>query len=477
MFNNQKEDTNISNAETIIGPSIKVNGNFFGEGNIIIEGIVDGSVKTNQYLLVGNKSKISANIQAKDAKIGGEILNNSLFLDLENQLLNSEQLLKTPNYIKNFIKKEIKKEQLNIVNKRKDASINKTKTQDQLAKPRTTKAIQKEIHPTPEIKKYSAKIARIFGLGKEHVRELAADFQNNVPDKLRENYKNEEQKVKRLRKNAALEFYTMFIITFYAAMRKNYLPQSAGSSTMFYVEQALEELEENKDYYFGACKTEQHVAYQMMKLKKALKSTFLNYQKKLKTNPDYNWKYNYPNTFLSKKPGKNSFSFKNSVLHIEKSLITANELNVEYENQMTDHKISLVKAEDMHIVYSATWYIYQHTNDIQKNIALVMDYLKDQDLLLNRFKSFILNPYAPKKWIAANKDYKPDQEFLNDCFEKQNILEREINEMLPDLVRKSVYSKENRNKIAKYVFFADEKTPVVRNYNQQTYNYISNFVN
>jgi len=73
MFNSQKESASINSAETIIGPSIKVTGNFHGEGNMIIEGIVEGSVKTNQFLLVGIKSKILANVEAKDAKIGGEI--------------------------------------------------------------------------------------------------------------------------------------------------------------------------------------------------------------------------------------------------------------------------------------------------------------------------------------------------------------------------------------------------------------------
>lgn len=71
MFNNK--EASFKEAETIIGPSIKVKGNFHGEGNIIIEGIVEGSVKTNQSLLVGNKAKISASINAKTATVGGEV--------------------------------------------------------------------------------------------------------------------------------------------------------------------------------------------------------------------------------------------------------------------------------------------------------------------------------------------------------------------------------------------------------------------
>ena len=66
----------VKEAETIIGPSVKVKGNFHGEGNIIIEGEVEGNVKTSQSLLIGNKAKITANIEAGEAKIGGEIVGN-----------------------------------------------------------------------------------------------------------------------------------------------------------------------------------------------------------------------------------------------------------------------------------------------------------------------------------------------------------------------------------------------------------------
>jgi len=77
MFKNQETSSqNIKEAETIIGPSIKVKGNFHGQGNIIIEGTVEGSVKTNGFLLIGDKAKIGADISAKNAKIAGEIKGN-----------------------------------------------------------------------------------------------------------------------------------------------------------------------------------------------------------------------------------------------------------------------------------------------------------------------------------------------------------------------------------------------------------------
>lgn len=87
MFkSDQKNNSNsdpINSAETIIGPSIKVKGNFHGEGDIVIEGEVEGSVKTKNHLLIGGNAKISANISAKTAKIGGKITGN---IKVENYL-------------------------------------------------------------------------------------------------------------------------------------------------------------------------------------------------------------------------------------------------------------------------------------------------------------------------------------------------------------------------------------------------------
>ncbi len=76
MFNKENNEINYKEAETIIGPSIKVKGNFHGQGNIIIEGVVEGSIKTSNFLLIGNKAKVTATIEAKEAKIGGEIHGN-----------------------------------------------------------------------------------------------------------------------------------------------------------------------------------------------------------------------------------------------------------------------------------------------------------------------------------------------------------------------------------------------------------------
>lgn len=59
--------------ETVIGPSVKVDGNFKGQGNIIVEGVVHGSLKTDKDITVGQNAKISANVTAANAKISGEV--------------------------------------------------------------------------------------------------------------------------------------------------------------------------------------------------------------------------------------------------------------------------------------------------------------------------------------------------------------------------------------------------------------------
>jgi len=76
MFNKQNQGEVGNDFETVIGPSVKVKGDFNGQGNIIVEGTVDGSLKTNGNLEVGKTAKITANVEAKEAKIGGQVSGN-----------------------------------------------------------------------------------------------------------------------------------------------------------------------------------------------------------------------------------------------------------------------------------------------------------------------------------------------------------------------------------------------------------------
>lgn len=69
----QKNDNGGQTMETIIGSSIKVEGNFVGEGNIIVEGEIKGDLKTSHNIEAGSESKIVANIEAANGLIAGEV--------------------------------------------------------------------------------------------------------------------------------------------------------------------------------------------------------------------------------------------------------------------------------------------------------------------------------------------------------------------------------------------------------------------
>jgi len=77
------EELSSKNAETIIGQSIKVKGNFHGKGDIVVEGSLEGSIKTENNLFVGKSANITANIVAKNAKISGSIFGN---IDVQDSL-------------------------------------------------------------------------------------------------------------------------------------------------------------------------------------------------------------------------------------------------------------------------------------------------------------------------------------------------------------------------------------------------------
>ncbi|HBK35195.1 MAG: Polymer-forming cytoskeletal [Candidatus Uhrbacteria bacterium GW2011_GWE2_40_58] len=81
MFNRtQEEKTKTSMAslhqETVIAQGVKVEGDFVSQGNVIIDGEVTGSVKTNQSLHIGETAIIHANIEAENAVIAGEVKGN-----------------------------------------------------------------------------------------------------------------------------------------------------------------------------------------------------------------------------------------------------------------------------------------------------------------------------------------------------------------------------------------------------------------
>ncbi|OGY93310.1 MAG: hypothetical protein A2406_00980 [Candidatus Komeilibacteria bacterium RIFOXYC1_FULL_37_11] len=74
MFSkNQTTTPSTKGIETIIGPSVKVEGDFKGEGDLVIEGVLIGNLQTKNNLKIGKNAIIEASIKANNAFISGKV--------------------------------------------------------------------------------------------------------------------------------------------------------------------------------------------------------------------------------------------------------------------------------------------------------------------------------------------------------------------------------------------------------------------
>lgn len=60
-----------TNGATVIARGVKVEGDFVSQGDVIIEGEVNGHVSTSGLLTVGTEAKLKAEVAADDAVIAG----------------------------------------------------------------------------------------------------------------------------------------------------------------------------------------------------------------------------------------------------------------------------------------------------------------------------------------------------------------------------------------------------------------------
>lgn len=74
LFNREVEAK--GQVETVIGPSVKVEGNFIGSGNVRVEGTVNGTLKTSKDLRIGEGAKVKADVDAANIMVAGEIHGN-----------------------------------------------------------------------------------------------------------------------------------------------------------------------------------------------------------------------------------------------------------------------------------------------------------------------------------------------------------------------------------------------------------------
>ncbi|MCR4280642.1 MAG: polymer-forming cytoskeletal protein [Candidatus Komeilibacteria bacterium] len=76
MFKEDNPARDIKSAETIIGASVKVEGDFTSDHDIIIDGEVTGNIRTKSNLKIGPGARVKAEINAKNAYIAGGIIGN-----------------------------------------------------------------------------------------------------------------------------------------------------------------------------------------------------------------------------------------------------------------------------------------------------------------------------------------------------------------------------------------------------------------
>lgn len=83
MFKSNGEDykTMAGTDDTVIGGSIKIEGDLKSNGSIVVEGEVVGSLKTAASLRVGDRAKIVATVEAKEALISGKVQGNVVVQD------------------------------------------------------------------------------------------------------------------------------------------------------------------------------------------------------------------------------------------------------------------------------------------------------------------------------------------------------------------------------------------------------------
>lgn len=79
LFSNEKTDSQrreTGQTETVIGPSVRVEGNFEGQGDVVVEGTLQGTLKTTKNLRVGQAAVIKADVEALSIHCAGEIRGN-----------------------------------------------------------------------------------------------------------------------------------------------------------------------------------------------------------------------------------------------------------------------------------------------------------------------------------------------------------------------------------------------------------------
>jgi cytoskeletal protein CcmA (bactofilin family) len=77
MFEKGREEMMKGGAsETVVGASVKLKGNLRSDGDILIDGVVTGDLKTKGSVVVGETASVVASIKAQNIVISGAVQGN-----------------------------------------------------------------------------------------------------------------------------------------------------------------------------------------------------------------------------------------------------------------------------------------------------------------------------------------------------------------------------------------------------------------
>lgn len=69
----KREEFSDEAPETIVGATVKIEGDLISEGNIKVDGLVTGKIKTTKNLYIGPMAKIEADVEAENAVLAGVV--------------------------------------------------------------------------------------------------------------------------------------------------------------------------------------------------------------------------------------------------------------------------------------------------------------------------------------------------------------------------------------------------------------------
>ena len=76
MFEKKEEMTSSGVTETIVGTSVKLKGTLKSDGDITIDGSVNGEVKTKGVVNIGSNAQVIANVKANKVIVSGTVQGN-----------------------------------------------------------------------------------------------------------------------------------------------------------------------------------------------------------------------------------------------------------------------------------------------------------------------------------------------------------------------------------------------------------------